>query len=140
MNTALKKRIVAIFCLLAGAMDASSGCLLVVAPAWTLHLMGVPPVDATSLVFIQFIGAFVFSVGSLYLFALASIFRTSSHLPLYFCLWVTGWVRLVICLFTSHALFSGTLPVEWLSVPLSDGLLAALQFWMIRRRWLWNDV
>lgn len=139
MNRKLQSQVVRVFCLLAGLMDASSGLLLMTLPSLTLKLMRVTSVGDDSLVFIRFIGAFVFSVGCLYLFALRSLVTTRRWGSVWFVFLITAWVRTVICLFTTIAITQGALSLEWISVPITDGLLAVFQLWVIGLGWLSND-
>lgn len=129
--SALKTRSLLLFCLLAGAMDTLSGLLLMTVPGWTLKLMHVPAVVPDALVFIRFIGAFVFAVGSLYWLGLCSVVVLSRWQGLRGILLVTAWLRTIIFIFTSLALLTGALPLAWLSVPLTDGGLAFFQFWVV---------
>ena len=94
-----------------------------VAPVFTLRLMMVPE-PGEGLIFIRFIGAFVFAIGFLYFCGLLAVVRNGSWRGVRSMLWVTAWVRAVIFLFTAIAIVSGNLPLAWISVPLSDGLLA----------------
>src|SRR5690606_4992974 len=66
MKAETKQAVVRWLCLLAGGMDGASGLLLIFAPALALRLMGVPAIGGEALIFIRFIGAFVFGVGMLY--------------------------------------------------------------------------
>ena len=139
MSVNLKQRSVLGLCVLAGLMDASSGLLLMTVPEFTLELMKVDVATIEVLVFIRFIGAFVFSVGMLYVFAWLQFLRNESWPPVRAVLLMTAWVRAVICLFTAVAIASGTLPMSWASVPLTDGCLAVLQLWMVLKGWVPRD-
>ena len=123
-------------CLLAGLMDASSGLLLMLSPEFTLNLMNVPVVGSETWVFISFICAFVFSVGCLYLFAFRSVSLTRNWSYVRFVFEVTAWVRSVICVFTTLAILKNALPLEWISVPLTDGMLACVQIWVVWSGWI----
>ena len=136
MTHSTKRWIVLRGCLLAGSMDASSGLLLMLSPEFTLNLMRVPAVVNEASVFVRFIGAFVFSVGCLYLFAFRSVSLTRDWSCVRFVFWATAWVRAVICLFTTLAIAQGALPVEWITVPLTDGILACAQVWAIWSGWI----
>lgn len=108
-------------------MDSCSGLLLMIVPALALGLMGVPlPLDE-ALVFIRFIGAFVFGVGMLYLFTALIFVWFPNSVSLCLMLGVTAWLRLVVFVFTMLAILLGELSWAWWSVPFSDGLLALLQ-------------
>ena len=91
MNDSLKRPILLVGCLLAGSMDAVSGLLLMLSPGFTLNLMRVPAVVSEAEVFIRFIGAFVFSVGCLYLFAFRSGSADRSLSYVRFVFGVTAW-------------------------------------------------
>lgn len=136
MNDSAKRRALLGGCLLAGLMDAGSGLLLMLSPGAALGLMRVPAVVSEAEVFVRFIGAFVFSVGCLYLFAFRSFSLTRSRSHVQFVLWATAWVRAVICLFTTLAILQGALSVEWITVPLTDGTLACVQVWIIWSGWI----
>ena len=137
MNDFFKRHLALLVgCLLAGLMDAVSGLLLMLSPGFTLNLMRVPAVVSEAEVFIRFIGAFVFSVGCLYLFAFRSVSGDRSLSYVRFVFGVTAWVRAVICLFTTLAIVQGALPVEWISVPLTDGVVACVQVWVIWSGWI----
>jgi hypothetical protein len=135
MKTINRKRTLIVFCLLAGLMDLLSGALMMSVPAFTLKLMGVPPVAPEALVLISFIGAFVFSVGSLYWFALLTVLSTGKQATMRVLLTGTAWVRMVIFLFTTVALMTGALGLSWWSVPVTDGGLAIFQFWVVLYGW-----
>jgi|TARA_B110000285_G_scaffold77816_1_gene89634 hypothetical protein len=139
MSVNLKQRTVLALCLLAGLMDSSSGMLLMTAPAFTMGLMQLDVSTVELLVFIRFIGAFVFSVGMLYVFAWLQYLRSESWQPVRAVLLMTAWVRLVICFFTAVAIATGDLPVGWASVTLTDGCLAALQLWIVLKEWVSRD-
>jgi hypothetical protein len=135
MKIKKKKRILVIFCLIAGLMDALSGALLMSFPVSTLKLMGVPPVALEAQVFVRFVGAFVFAVGTLYLFTPIQALLTHVWSWLWAMLLATAWIRAVICLFTTVAIVSGAMSLRWWTVPVTDGSLAALQIWVIWTGW-----
>ncbi len=120
---------------LAGAADLMTGICLVLAPGFTLRLMGVE-VDPAALVFIRYIGAFVLGVGGSYLAGIVPAIRASDWSPLRTVWLVTAWIRLVICLFTGCSILTGSLGPAWISVPLTDGFLALLQGgWLLIGPW-----
>lgn len=131
------KKTIVVAVLAAAAMDTCSGLLLMLVPSLALRLMGValPPVEA--LVFIRFVGAFVFSVGALYCFAGLRYALRGDVAALCFVLGATAWVRLVVFTFTGSAILAGALSWAWWSVPFTDGSLAVLQMvflWKIRSK------
>ncbi len=131
MSIELKQRVLLVFCLTAGLMDGFSGCLLMFVPELALKLMQVAPVAPEATVFIRFVGAFVFGVGSLYLFSLLPVLRTGRWSAVRFVLLATAWLRGVIFVFTSVSILSGALAWAWLTVPLTDGVLAVFQLWVV---------
>ena len=119
----------------AGACDATTGLLLMVAPAWTLSLMGVQH-GPQPLAFASFIGAFVFSVGAAYLYA-ARLPRDVAHAPDWQTVWMlTALTRTVVALFLAWQMILGHLELAWISVALTDGALALLQWTGLRKGWL----
>jgi hypothetical protein len=129
----MKEKFTLIFTLMAGVMDTVSGLMLVFLPTFTLRLMFIPAIY-TDMIFIQFVGAFVLAVGSSYLIGLWSVVRGKLWSELRVVWKITAFVRLVICLFCSFAILSGRLEPSWISVPATDGLMAAFQFWWIASR------
>lgn len=132
MSPERKKAFLFYLCLVVGSTDVVVGLLLMVFPAFTLKLMWVPPVVPDALVFIRFIGAFVFGVGCIYFSALLSVlFAIGRDRSIRSIVLATAWMRLVICFFTMLALLSGQLEAAWISVPLFDGLLGSSQIWLV---------
>jgi hypothetical protein len=123
----------------AGLMDSATGILLMLSPAFTMSLMGIEAVYQED-IFIRFVGGFVFGVGSSYLLGLMSVVRGCGWRELRVVWKMTAWVRLVILLFTSVAILSGSLSADWFGVPLTDGALACFQiFWIITGRFPGKD-
>ncbi|MBC2603960.1 hypothetical protein [Puniceicoccus vermicola] len=127
----MANKLLFLYCLLAGTMDASTGLLLMTAPEFTLGLMGIPSVHPEAMVFIRFVGAFVFGVGSLYWLALWPVWKSGNWEWVRSCLLATAWLRLVVFVFGCVAIGTGALSLQWATVPLSDGLLAILQGWLV---------
>lgn len=122
------KKTITVAVLAAGAMDTCSGLLLIFTPALALGLMGVSLPPAECWVFIRFIGAFVFGVGTLYLFAALRFAGYGDGVALVWVLGLTAWMRAVMFAFTLAAIVTGALAPAWWSVPATDGLLALVQF------------
>lgn len=118
--------------LLAGAMDATTGALLIAAPAFTLRMMFIemPPGAGP---FVRFIGAFVLGVGLSYFPPFLRHGRARCDAALRAVFVTTGLIRLSIGLFTGVAVASSMLAAAWLSVTLSDLTLAALQGYIVKR-------
>ena len=117
------------YTVLAGAVDTTTGLLLMLKPALTLALMGIPQSDGAPSIFISFVGAFVCGVGLCYLYAAirgnATLLRHTWEL--------TALIRLIIATFTASAIFTGALSIHWTSIPVTDSLLAVLQIgWLLK--------
>lgn len=120
-----------IFCALAGACDATTGLLIMIAPLFTLRLMRIGTIPAEP-VYTQFIGAFVCSVGCSYLFPFllpAGRTRDSRAEGILTALTI---VRIFIAVFTTTAIIRGTLDTAWISVPATDATLAIIQIVILR--------
>lgn len=133
MKVKTQKKLLFSYSALAGLMDVLSGCLLMTLPTVTLELMCVAPVPPEVLPFIRFIGAFVFGVGALYWFALVPVMLTGRWGSVGQVFLITSWLRGVIFVFGSIAILVGCLSADWLTVPLTDGVLAILQLWFLFR-------
>jgi hypothetical protein len=121
---------------IAGLCDTGTGLLLIVAPAWTLRLMGLTIIPRP-VVFVRYIGVFVLSVGLTYLWAAARWPLTSrAHLG-WSAQWkITALVRTLVAVFVVGQVASSTLESRWISVALSDGAFAAIQWIGLRKGWL----
>jgi len=116
-----------------GAMDTLTGVMLVFFPALTLGLIGVVPPPPESLVLVSWIGVFVTGVGMSYGMALGNPVRGAA-------VWgVTGLVRALVAAFLAIKILSGALPHAWLTVALTDGVVAAAQFATLRMGWWKGD-
>lgn len=119
----------------AGVCDTVTGLLLLFAPAFTLHLMGVSQLPQP-VFFASYIGVFVLCVGATYLCLPAS--RLSRQ---YFAYWHTQWFitalfRSAIAIFVCAEVAVGTIERAWIAVALADGIFAAIQWVGLRRKWL----
>lgn len=118
--------------LFAGTMDTVTGILLMGMPRLTLSLMGLS-VTEEALVYVQFIGAFVFGLGSLYLWGFCGARFLALWGGLAGIFYATAWVRFVIFIFVTVAVLGGLLESLWTTVALTDGALAVAQV-----LWLWR--
>ena len=125
------KNKIPLFLLLAGASDALTGLLLVLAPAFTLDLMLVKSIPR-ELVYCQFIGAFVFSIGTSYLRPFLHPAGPERASAIRHVLAATAWVRVCIATFSALAIATGRLHASWISVPLFDATLAVIQLLILR--------
>lgn len=117
--------------LLAGAMDTTTGALLLAAPGFTLRLMGIEMADGGSPL-VRFVGAFVLGVGLSYFPPFLREGRQRSDVALRSVFVTTGVIRLSIGLFTGAAVASGILVLPWISVTFSDLALATVQALIVR--------
>jgi hypothetical protein len=111
----------------AGAMDFSTGVLLIAAPAFTYRLMGLATVSDLALV--RFIGTFVAAVGALYLWAL---YRAKLQVAWEFTALVRGFVG---C-FVGFSVVVGNMEHGWVAVAVTDLGLAGLQIYFLRKEWV----
>ncbi len=126
----MPRRLITVYCLLAGACDAVTGVLLVSAPIATLKLMRIAELPAEP-IYLRFIGAFVGGVGLVYLYPF--LYRGWSDARLTVVLEVTALVRLCVALFLGISIAQGALAATWSTVLLTDLLLAVAQIWMLSR-------
>ncbi len=122
---------------LTGISDSVTGCLLYVAPAFTLRMLGVY-VPADALLYISYIGAFVFAVGLACLYgALLMHVRACVERIETVCL-LTAFSRDAVAIYLLQAIAAGKMHASWTSVALFHGTCAALQGIGLRSGWLRN--
>ena len=125
-------KIIRIYSTCAGACDALTGLLLMFAPALTLRLMLIPE-EVAEPVYIRFIGAFVFAIGSSYFLPYLQkdpAKRTDRFIAM---LEITMFVRICIATFSLTAILSGLLGMAWISVFATDTLFATTQAILLHR-------
>jgi len=120
---------------LAGLCDVTTGALLVFAPGYTLKLMGVQqspqPVE-----FAGFIGIFVLSVGVAYWYV-ARLPMNAAQAPRWQTVWgLTAVSRSLVAGFLAWKIFAGRMEMAWVTVALTDGVLAAFQWIGLCKGWL----
>lgn len=125
-------RLAPLYCLLAGSCDGLTGLMLLTAPLFTLKLMGITPLPAEP-IYMRWIGAFVFSVGSSYALPFLSTDPRTHHRRLMGVLELTAWIRICIGLFVAVGVVTQGLASGWTSVALTDGTLATVQLWLASR-------
>jgi hypothetical protein len=113
----------------AGSLDFTSGLLLTLAPGFALPLMGVATPQGDGLIFLRWVGAFVWAVGASYLVALLVGGTARRRHVLEFTL----PFRFAAGGFSAAAIGLGWLTPAWISVPLTDFALVLLQVWLLRR-------
>lgn len=118
-----------------GFSDTVTGALLLVAPVLTLHLMGLRA-PADSLVYISFIGAFVFAVGLACMYGFF-LMATNSVRPRIETVWLlTAFARASVALFVFAQISDGALERGWITVALSDGVCVLIQGVGLWKGWL----
>ena len=113
----------------AGSLDAATGLGLVFVPVLVLGLMGATPPGAEALIYLRWVGAFVAAVGASYLIALVAGGGARLRSVLEF----TIGFRVAAGLFSAVAIARGWLAPVWISVPVTDFALAAVQGWLLRK-------
>jgi hypothetical protein len=117
----------------AGSMDAVTGLLLIVAPLLVLRVLGIAPLAAAALIFLNWVGVFVLAVGLSYGLALTGRARGEA-------VWMfTGLVRILVAVFLTIRVVTGAMEPAWLLVAVSDGLVAAGQGVILLAGW-WKEV
>lgn len=121
--------------LLIGLSDAITGALLVVAPEFALRLMFLEaPPDA--LIYISFIGAFVFSVGVACLYGALLAYQGQFGRRLETVWLLTAITRGSIAFFVFVQVTLGALAPGWLTVAVVDGACLAIQVIGLRKGWI----
>ena len=114
-----------------GSMDATTGLLLMLTPAWTLRLMGLQAIGTEAQVFLSWMGAFVFAVGASYFLVLRGTASGRGEM-----VWqMTALVRAVVAVFVVTKVALGVLEPLWLSVAVTDALVALGQWIGIQKKW-----
>ncbi len=123
--------------IVAGFCDASTGALLLMAPALTLRLMMLRAPD-DALVYISFIGAFVLATGLTYLYGAYLVLRGRYANKMQVLWLLTALTRASVAIFVIGQVLSGALPMGWTSVAAADGACVLIQATGLRRGWLAN--
>jgi hypothetical protein len=120
----------------AGLSGTLTGLLLLFAPAWTLHRIGVTQVPQPIFI-VSCVGVFVLCVGATYFWVPVS--RLTRRWPA--ACWRTQWFitalfRAAVALFVFSEIAIGAIEHAWAAVVLTDAVFAAIQFLGLRRDWL----
>jgi hypothetical protein len=131
----MMRRLLLGYQLLTGISDTGTGAMLILAPEFTLGLMGIhAPHDA--LPFLSFIGAFVFSVGLACLYGALLIGQGCGRGRVEMVWLLTAITRGAVAIFVAQRVLAGTLEAGWLTVAISDGTCLVIQAIGLRKRWL----
>jgi hypothetical protein len=121
--------------LLTGLSDSSTGGLLVVAPALTLHMLRLHA-NSGALVYLSFVGAFVFSVGLACLYG-AILARRGEYKERLEMVWLlTAFTRASVAIFLLGQIAIGQLAIEWMTVAVFDGACVVVQAVGLHEGWL----
>ena len=113
-----------------GAMDAITGLLLVISPAWVMSLLKIPGQVPPE--YLGWIGVFVGAVGLSYMLAMKGGVVAET-------VWrFTALVRSMVGIFLLVKIFTGMMPGQWLTVAATDLLVAAVQIAGLRAGW-WKE-
>ena len=122
------KRIVLPWSLAVGAMDVTTGLLLILAPSLVMRWLSIPPLPAEAEVLMGWIGAFVLSTGLCYGLCLRK--GTTAETA-----WMTtAIVRTAVAVFLAVKIAAGALPAAWWVVAATDAAVAAIQVIGLRAR------
>ena len=131
----MKRRLLLAYQLLTGASDASTGLLLIFAPALTLNLMGLHAAPA-AFPFLSYVGVFVVSVGMACSYG-AFLLRHAAFAEKLEVVWLlTAITRGLVAIFVVVRILTGELESGWMTVALTDGAFALLQFAGLAKGWL----
>ncbi len=131
----MNRSVVFAYQLMTGVSDSSTGISLLVAPAFTLHMLRLSA-DPSALVYLSFVGAFVFSVGLACLYGALLARRKGNKAKLEMVWLLTAFTRASVALFLIDQVVLGHLAVEWLAIAAFDGTCAAMQAIGLRQDWL----
>jgi len=139
MNRNRFKQFLLVYQLLAGSCDTATGVLLIFAPAWTLTLMGVAH-SSFAPVATSFVGTFVLSVGLAYLYA-AKLPMNPANAPRWQTVWLlTALSRTLVAGFLVWQIITKQMESAWITVALTDGVLATAQWIGLAKGWLRFDL
>jgi len=131
----MKRTLLILYQAAIGLSDTLTGALLNVAPAFALGLLGVhAPLEA--LVFVSWVGAFVFAVGLSCLYGLWLLIRPRCPGRLEAVWLLTAFCRASVAIFLTQRVASGAMAGGWLRIAAFDGLCVAIQAIGLRRGWL----
>lgn len=118
-----------------GASDVCTGAFLLIAPGLTLDLMklGAPQGD---LVYLSYIGAFVFAVGLCCLYGFFLVLRGDQKQQLATVWLLTALLRASVAVFVVERILEGSLAPAWITVAAFDGLCVLIQGFGLWKGWV----
>ena len=120
-----------LFCLVAGGGDVATGLLLLAAPELMLRLLGIERPEG-SLELFRFVGVFVASVGTAYLYPWLRGGTGQRH-RLATAIEITAGIRIAVAAFLVCAVALREMGSPWLTVGTYDALVAAAQLALLAR-------
>ena len=124
--------------LLIGLSDTLTGALLIFAPDFALRLMFLEAPEA-ALIYVSFIGAFVFSVGVACLYGAFLTYQGQLGRRLGTVWALTALTRGSVAFFVVAQVALRALPAGWLTVAVTDGACVLIQVIGLRKGWLTSD-
>jgi len=131
----MKRNLLLAYQFLTGASDAFTGALLMIAPGSALDLMklGAPQGD---LVYLSYIGSFVFAVGLCCLYGFLLVLRGDTKQQLATVWMLTAILRACVAVFVLERLLVRSLPPAWITVAAFDGCCVLIQSFGLRKGWV----
>ncbi len=121
---------------IAGLSDTCTGLLLLFAPVFTFHLMGVTELPSP-LYYGRYIGIFVLTIGATYLLIPAVVRNEPDASTWWRAQWaITAFIRSLVALFVLWQIVFGIMEGAWIAVFLTDAIYAAIQYAGLRKHWL----
>lgn len=128
-----KIRFINFWSITVGSMDALTGILLIFFPLQVFQLLGIPPPSSDALIFLSWIGIFVFGVGLSYGLALGRRSRGET-------VWVfTALIRSLVAVFLMVHIMTDSLVPAWGLVGICNAIVAIVQIVALRLGW-WKGV
>lgn len=116
-----------------GMCDLLTGVVLLFAPNLILEILNTTVSDE-AVVFVRYVGVFVFAVGLSYFLPYFCGGRICSRDERIFYTWlVTAAIRCCVATFVFFELCLGELGINWLIVAMTDAVLAAMQFYFVKQ-------
>ncbi|MFP5204733.1 MAG: hypothetical protein ACLGP3_00690 [Acidobacteriota bacterium] len=131
----MNRKMLLLYQLLTGLSDSLTGAMLMIAPAEALLLMQVQA-PAAGLVFVAYIGAFVFAVGLCCLYGALLILRGDPARQLATVWLLTALMRASVAVFVTQRVLAGTLAAAWLPVAAFDGACVLIQALGLYKDWV----
>jgi hypothetical protein len=131
----MSRNILLAYQLLTGASDTCTGALLMVVPGATLALMKLPA-PGGDLVYLSYIGSFVFAVGLCCLYGFGLVVRGDSRRQLATVWLLTALLRASVAVFVTQQILTGALALGWIVVAAFDGACVMIQGVGLRKGWV----